>query len=218
MAGSLVPMDESALFDWLVEILTRHGPVVLFVACMLETTLFIGLIIPVGGLIAFSSMLSSRGVFSPEAVALSALVGAFLGDQLGFFIGRKFRNSATPGGGRLKKLWIGSVEGASRLLRGRGSAGIALARGIPFVRTIMPWLVGRSEIRYRTFLPFDLLGVGLWGAIYVGGGFLAGEGWREVAREFGELAGAIVAGLLLIALILITRRWGAEALKVTRKP
>ena len=50
----------------------------------------------------------------------------------------------------------------------------------------------------------DLLGVALWGVIYIGGGFAAGMGWREVAREYGEVAGAVLAVVLIAGFLLLS--------------
>lgn len=197
----MTPLD-SDLLAWLSGFLIEFGPIVLFIACMLETTVFIGLIIPVGGLIAVSAMLSTRGVFEPEMVAVAAFSGALLGDHLGFAIGRWLRGSSGTPVGKVGRIWSAALARTQLLVRSRGGIGISAARGIPFVRTVMPWFAGRSSISWARFAFFDLGGVILWATIYVGGGFLAGEGWRTVAAQYGEIAGVAALLLFLLAWLL----------------
>lgn len=199
-------MFESELLAWLSYNLIRFGPGVLFFACLLEGAIFAGLIVPVGALIAFSAMLSSRAVFEPSEVIAAALLGALTGDQIGFIVGRWFVSAARPPRGEVARIWSATMKRTDSLIRTRGAIGISLARAIPFVRTMMPWFAGRSGIRWPRFFIFDLIGVLLWGTVYIGGGFLAGEGWRQIAGRYGEAVGAIAAAILVIALLLLTRR------------
>lgn len=192
-------MFSSTLFHWLSNQLIALGPSVLFAACLLETAMFAGLVIPVGALIAFSAMLVARGIMEPGHLVLVALSGAFIGDQLGFFLGRWFIAGARPKAGRIARLWRRALARADALVRRHGLVAISLARATPFVRTIMPWFAGRSGVSWSRFVLFDLIGLLFWGIIYLGGGFLAGQGWRQISGRFGELAGlgALVAALLL---------------------
>jgi membrane-associated protein len=98
-------------------------------------------------------------------------------------------------------------------VRRHGLLGVSAARAIPFVRTIMPWFAGRSRITWGRFILFDVLGVLFWATIYVGGGFLAGEGWRQMAARYGETAGAVAVALAVVAFLLITRKLAMRALR-----
>src|SRR5690606_24788735 len=198
------PMPETDILAWLTQALVRYGAGVLFVACLLETAIFAGLIVPVGALIAFSAMLSSRGVFAPAEIVSAALLGAIAGDQLGFVVGRWFVSSAQPPSGRIARIWSTTLARTDSLVRKRGLLGVSAARAIPFVRTIMPWFAGRSGIAWARFFLFDLPGVALWRAIDIGGAFRAGECWRQAAGRYGELAGAVVAILLLLTFLVLT--------------
>jgi membrane-associated protein len=199
-------VQSSDLLQWLSVALVRLGPGVLFAVCVLETAVFAGILLPVGALVAFSALLSARGVFDPADIVFVALTGAFVGDQLGYLMGRLFAFGNGSPRGRLGTLWSSATSRTERILRGRGALGISVSRMVPFVRTIMPWFVGRSGMGWGRFVLFDLLGVLLWGTLYVGGGFLAGEGWRQVAERFGEGAGAVLLLLLGVLAALGVRR------------
>jgi membrane-associated protein len=198
-------MPASDLLQWLSGYLVQFGTGILFVVCVLETAIFVGLVLPVGGLIAVSAMLASRGVLEPQAVIAAAISGAILGDQLGFAVGRWFVATSKPPKGRISRVWAAAIGRTESLIRNRGLIGISVARTTPFVRTIMPWFAGRSGITWLRFTIYDLCGILLWGVVYIGGGFLAGMGWNRVAVQYGEEAGALLLGIILLAILLIFR-------------
>ena len=206
---------ESEIQAILSAYLVRYGPIVLFLACLLETAIFAGLVLPIGALIAFSAMLSSRGLFEPWTVAAAAIGGAVAGDQLGFAIGRFWARAARPSS-RVARIWGAALAYTEALIIGRRHIGIAIARVIPFVRTVLPWFAGRSGVSWARFFVFDMAGVAVWAAIYVGGGFAAGEGWRKVASEFGEIAGAILVVAAIAAFVLLNRRLAGRLVRRRR--
>lgn len=209
-------MPDSEILNWLALHLVRLGPGVLFAVCLLETAMFAGLVLPVGALIAFAAVLSTRGYFEVEEVIFVALLGALIGDQLGFVVGRWFTPTARPARGGIGRMWNGALQRTEALVRERGLLGITAARATPFVRTIMPWFAGRSGIGWGRFFLFDLFGVLLWGLIYIGGGYLAGQSWREVAGRFGEVAGGVVLGVLLLLFLFFNRRQAARLFRRRR--
>lgn len=202
-------MAQSELLQWLGQHLVALGPGVLLVTCLLETAVFAGLVLPVGALIAFAAMLASRGLMDPTQVAAAALTGALIGDQLGFVVGRWFIPGARPprGSGGIARIWRGALTQTESLVRDRGLLGISVSRAIPFVRTLMPWFAGRSGVVWGRFVVYDFLGVLLWGSIYIGGGFLAGESWRRLAGQFGEIVGGVLIIIVAIAVAALARMW-----------
>jgi membrane protein DedA with SNARE-associated domain len=121
--------------------------------------------------------------------------------------------------GRIGTLWASALGRTESLVRQRGVLGVTVARAIPFVRTMMPWFAGRSGMSWPRFLLFDALGVMLWGAIYIGGGFLAGRGWRGLVNVFGEVAGGALLVSAVLAALLLTRRYlrGRIASRIRRR-
>jgi membrane-associated protein len=200
-------VPDSELLHWLSAHLVRLGPEVLFAACLLETAVFAGLVLPVGALVGFAAMLATAGVFEPVHVVVAASLGALAGDQIGFVTGRWFFTGAKPPRGDVRRIWSGALSRTDGLVRKRGMVGVMIARATPFARTVMPWFAGRSGMRWWTFLAFDILGVVLWSTIYVGGGFLAGAGWRRIAARHGETVGAILLAVVLLALLVFLSGW-----------
>jgi membrane-associated protein len=204
------------LLYWLGERLVRVGPGLLFALCLLETAVFIGLAIPVGALIGVAALLAARGVFDFTDVALAATTGAIVGDQIGFAIGRWFVPTGRPARGTISGLWQGALRRTEALVRQRGLIGVSAARAIPFVRTIMPWFAGRSGMAWGRFTLFDLIGIALWAAVYLGGGYAAGYGWRTGVDRFGEMGGGALLLLAVIVALIGARAWTRHLLRRRR--
>jgi membrane-associated protein len=146
-----------------------------------------------------------------------AMLGAFLGDQIGFALGRWFVTAARPRDGPITRVWRTALAGTESLIRRRGLLGVSVARAIPFVRTIMPWFAGRAGISWGRFLAFDILGILLWATVYLGGGFIAGESWRQVAGRFGEVVGGVVLVVAVVAIVAISERYRRRWLRRRRR-
>jgi membrane-associated protein len=205
---------QQGLLDWLAYHLIALGPAVLFAVCLLETAVFAGLILPVGALIATAALFAARGYLDPGDVVFLALSGALVGDQVGFIMGRWFVPGVRGSAGTVSRLWRGALTRTEVLVERHRLLGVSVARTIPFVRTMMPWFAGRSGMPWSHFFAMDVLGVLLWGAVYLGGGYLAGYGWEMAAVEFGEVIGAILLAALLVGVLIFVRRtWAALLLR-----
>ena len=76
-----------SITHFLTSFVTHYGVAALFVTLTLET---LGAPLPGESAILISSGLAARGELSPYGVAIAAFLGAVLGDNIGYFIGRKF--------------------------------------------------------------------------------------------------------------------------------
>ncbi|MGW0246021.1 DedA family protein [Nocardia goodfellowii] len=121
-------------------------------------------ILPGDSLLFTGGMLSAQP--SPPVsiwVLLPATVlVAFLGDQCGYWIGRGigpkiFHKEDTR---FFKKHYVTDTH---EFFEKHGPKTIILARFVPIVRTFMPVLAGVSQMTYRKFVAFDIVGAILWG-------------------------------------------------------
>ncbi|MBY0440560.1 MAG: VTT domain-containing protein [Mycobacteriaceae bacterium] len=112
-----------------------------------------------GGLLAASA----HPPVSIEVLATCVAVVAILGDQTGYFIGRKigpalFKKEDSR---FFKKHY---VTESHAFFEKYGPWTIILARFAPIVRTFVPVVAGVSYMRYPVFLGFDIVGGIAWGA------------------------------------------------------
>lgn len=95
-------------------------------------------------------------------LAISVSAVAVLGDQCAYFIGRRIGPALfdKEDSRFFKKHY---VTESHAFFEKYGPKTIILARFVPIVRTFTPVLAGVSDMRYRHFLGFDIIGGIAWG-------------------------------------------------------
>ncbi|WP_409436165.1 DedA family protein [Mycobacterium sp. SMC-14] len=142
-----------------------HGAVLpaILVVVFIETGLLFPLL-PGESLLFTGGLLAAKGL-APDIWILAPAVAvvAVLGDQCGYFIGRRigpalFKKEDSR---FFKKHY---VTESHAFFEKYGPWAIILARFAPFVRTFVPVVAGVSYMRYPVYLAFDIVGGILWGA------------------------------------------------------
>jgi membrane protein DedA with SNARE-associated domain len=62
-------------------------------------------------------------------------------------------------------------------------------------------MAGLSQMRYRTFLPWNALGGLAWGVTFCLVGYFAGASYEKVASKLGEGAAIVVALVVITTLV-----------------
>lgn len=161
------------------------GPWALLVLTAAETVFLTGLVVPASVATAFGAFLAAEGFLSLWMVAAFAATGALLGDNVGFWIGRRYGSGLLRGEGRFRELARRHESRANALFRGHPVYAVSFARLVSFVRTLMPLAAGMSSLGYARYVAYDLLGVLGWLTAYCAAGYLAGQSWRWVAGAMG---------------------------------
>jgi membrane-associated protein len=187
--------------DLLLPLVPQFGALLVFVITFLSC-----LALPVPSSLAMLTAGAFAGVgdLSLVAVCSAAWGGAVLGDQLGYWMGRR--------GGRLmdrltrqrrsKRL----AEQAKAALAKNGWSAVFLTRWL--LSPLGPWVnfaAGAASLRWARFASASALGEGVWVAGYVGlgWGFAAQVEWlaQVMGAVSGAVAAAALAGLALYALV-----------------
>lgn len=184
---------------YLLELLPLYGPWLLFALAVLETCFVTGLVVPSGMATSFATALALEGEVALAPMLVAAGAGGALGDTLGFWIGRTWGSRVLEGDSRIARIARVRHARMSDFFGRHPIYSVTVGRLISFARTLMPMAAGMSELPYRTFLFFELIGLVGWVAMYVAIGWLAGESWEAVAQWVG-VGGAVafaVAGVVL---------------------
>jgi membrane protein DedA with SNARE-associated domain len=191
------------ILDWLlttvqsVDPLTRN--LLAGLAIMLETSLFVGLVIPGDTVV----LVASTGVtdLSDFFVLLSCvLLGSLLGESFGFWIGRLF-------GERIRYSKLGNRIGeknwkmADAFIDSRGGLAVAISRFLPVLHSLVPVVAGASKMRYRVFIRWTVGACAVWASAYVGVGYLAQASYEQIGANLKYGALVFIAIILIFMII-----------------
>lgn len=155
--------------------------------------------------VGLASLVISQGVPNPWLLILVAALGAFLGDNIAYLIGRaigttRFRWMRRP---RMQR----SFAWAGRELAKRAASLILVARFIPIGRVAVNLTAGATGYPRPRFVVLTMISGVVWAAYSVGIGAVAGS-WFEENHLLGvvvAVAIAIVLGFIVDRLIVVLR-------------
>lgn len=127
-----------------------------------ESGLFFGFFLPGDSLLFTAGFLASQGILNIFILIALTTTAAIVGDSVGYWFGKKVGPFIFS---RSDSFWFSHkrVEDASAFFARHGAKSLILARFIPAVRTFTPILAGVGQMRYRTFLTYNIIGGVLWG-------------------------------------------------------
>ncbi len=174
-----------------------YGYAAVFVGCFLEgeTILVLG---------AFAA---HRGYLSLAGVCLAAFAGTFLGDQLYYFIGRKY-------GRRLierRPTWHKASNRAQELLDRYGALFVLSFRFLYGLRTVSPVVIGITQMPIGRYTPLNFIAAGVWTAAIAGVGYVFGETFIALldrAKQYEAHGFGVIAGIgfaIWIAYLIVRR-------------
>lgn len=182
-------------------LIERYGYVVLFVLVGLES---VGVPMPGETALLTAAAFAAAGRLHIALVIVVAAAGAILGDNGGYWIGRRGGIALARRYGRLVRLDASRLERAHAFFERHGAPTVFFGRFIALLRTWAALLAGVGEMRYATFMLYNALGGVAWAGVYGAIGYLFGRNLARVERWIGDagwwLAGAVAAGIVAYVL------------------
>ncbi|GAA4057957.1 DedA family protein [Agromyces indicus] len=174
------------------------------IGIMLETSVLIGLVVP-GDSIVIVASTAVDGPVEYLALALTVIIGALIGESIGFALGRWF-------GPRIERSRVGRRIGehnwhrARRYLARRGGPAVFISRFLPVLHSLVPLTVGMSDMSYRRFIAWTTPACIIWSFAYVSVGSAAAGGYRSLSDDL-HWAGYLFVGAIVLFLVLV---WAAK--------
>ena len=150
------------MFD-IESLIKSAGYVGIGVIVFTESGLLIGLVLPGDSLLFTAGFLASQGFLSIAPLAVISFITAVLGDNVGYWLGRRFGRSVFS---RRNSLLLdpGHIQRAEAFYASHGPMTIVLARFMPVIRTLAPILAGVGSMRWSVFMRYNIFGGLVWGA------------------------------------------------------
>jgi membrane protein DedA with SNARE-associated domain/membrane-associated phospholipid phosphatase len=172
-----------------------------------ETGAFIGFIAPGEFTVILGGVIAGEGTINIFLLITLVWVCAFLGDTVSFFIGRRLGREFLLKHGERFKVTHERLEQVERFFHRHGGATILIGRFVGFVRPLAPFIAGSSRLPYRRFLPYSVLGTGLWGSTLCVLGYIFYRSFSKITSIAGRatLIFSILVGLIA-AVVWISKR------------
>ena len=155
-----------SIADWIEQYLSVTGPFLIYLVMgliiFIETGILVAFFLPGDSILFAAGLLAgSRDDINIVFLVFVIFLGAFIGDQVGYVLGRKYgraylerRNSE-----RMNRMVLRAEEFYAKY----GWSAVILARFYPWIRTFMPPIAGIGKMNYYKFLAANALGAFLWG-------------------------------------------------------
>ncbi|MEU6089476.1 DedA family protein [Streptomyces sp. NPDC047085] len=182
-------------------LLAAFGVVGVGVVLFAETGLLIGFFLPGDSLLFTAGLLctgtSGQGLhLSLGPLLVAAAVGALVGSQCGYLLGRK-AGGALLARSRSARLHEGAQRAEVLLERYGYAKAIVLARFVPVVRTVLNPMAGALGVPARTFTFWQVAGGLVWSLGLTLGGYALGSSIPNVDKYLLPM----VALIVLVSLI-----------------
>jgi len=157
-------------------LIRTFGLIGIMVIVFAESGLLVGVFLPGDSLLFTAGLLSATtGLLPPLWVIIPAIVvAAIVGDQVGYVIGARAgpKIFQRPDSRFFRQEF---VDKAYSYFERYGGRTIVLARFVPIVRTFTPVVAGVSQMPYRTFVAYNVVGGTLWGVSVTTIGYFLGQ-------------------------------------------
>jgi membrane-associated protein len=171
-----------------------------------ETGLLAGFFLPGDSLLFSIGVASGAAGFNVYLICGLLMVAAFLGDNLGYFLGYHAgpRVFSRP---KSRFFHPDQIKRTHAFYEKYGARAIMYARFIPIVRSCTPFIAGVARMPYSRFLIFSLLGGSIWIVAVTALGSQLGQ--VELVRKNFE---KVVLGIIVLSLAPVV----SEVLKARR--
>ena len=178
-------------------LITQYGYLALLIGCIAEGETFTLL----GGVAAHEGLLHFSGV------VLAAMIGGIIGDQLLFWLGRRY-------GTRILRRFSKHQETigkAKRLIQKHPNWFVIGSRFMYGFRIVGPIIIGTSRVKPLRFFILNVIGAALWALIFVTLGYFAGQiiaPWlHKLDQHFKHVLWLVAAIVFGIVLRYVIRQW-----------
>jgi membrane protein DedA with SNARE-associated domain len=156
-------------------------------------------------LVAAAIYAGSTGRLDIGFVILAAFLGAVVGDNTGFWIGRLIGLRLALRYGRYIHFTERRIKLGQYLFWRHGGKVVFFARFVVLLRAAGAFLAGMNRMPWRRFLVFNASGCAAWATIYGLAAYAAGNEFERVSGPLGA-ATTVLALIALVAGLVFLRR------------
>ena len=183
----------------MTHLIEHYGLVFLFAIVSLESA---GVWLPGETALIAAAVYASKGHLSIEGVIAVAAVGAIIGDNVGYWLGREVGRRLLYRYERLRRIADRVMPPAERFFERHGGKAVFFARFFGGVRVTGAWMAGITQMEWWRFLVWNALGGIVWATGVGLLAFWAGKAAADAIARYG-VYGGITIGVVVIAVIAV---------------
>ena len=194
----------------LLHLIGRYGYLVVFSGVMLEGT---GVPLPGETVLIAAGVLVHRGVLHFGEALFFGILGAVVGDQIGYWVGRFGGRPFVLRWGKYAFITPERLGHAERFFARHGGSAVFLSRFITGLRVFGALVAGTSRMPWGKFVFYNILGGTAWATAAVSLGYFLWASIGLVEHWVGRFSLLLVAALVLAVLL----RWAYRKAMRTRR-
>ena len=177
------------------------------VLAFLETGAFIGLVAPGETAMMLGGVVAGQGEINVITLIGVAWIAAVAGDCASYALGRRLGREFLVKHGSRVQIGPERLAQVETFFEKHGGKAIFIGRFVGIVRAVAPFLAGSGRMPFRRFIPYDVLGAGLWATTFIMIGYVFWQSFDRVLKIAKEGALGLGIAITVIAGIVWLVRW-----------
>lgn len=184
--------------------------VIVGVLAFLETGAFVGLVAPGETFVILGGVLAGEGTIGYVQLLGIVWLMAFLGDLTSFYLGRKLGRAFLVRHGPRVKITEQRLVQVEAFFDKHGGKAVVVGRFLGFIRAVAPFVIGSSGVSARRFVPYSVIGSGLWAALFVTLGYVFWQSLDQLLKWAKQGAFAFGTVVVVVVAVIALTHWFRE--------
>lgn len=195
----------SSVFERILDFPPALALLMVFLLPGLEASAFVGVVFPGEIAVILGGVLANQDKLPLAAVLAAAIAGAIIGDSVGYAVGERWGATMI---GKLPKRIVKPehVVRTQETLERLGGKAIFVGRFTAALRALVPGIAGMSQMTYRTFLVWNVIGGAVWASGFVLVGYVAGSQYHQVEKYANYVGYALLAAIVMLLVVKFRRK------------
>lgn len=185
----------------LAPLFAHYGYVTVFVALA-----GIGIPVPGEAVLAGAAVYAHFGKLNIFSIIIVEIIATIVGNSLGYVIGRFGGSRFIAKFGRFIFINEKRLKKAQSFLDGHGAKVVIAAPFIEGLRQTMGIIAGTSDMAWRTYLLFNVIGAFIWVGVWTAAGYFSGSYITIIYKVISQYLIFIPITLLVVFGVLVVRK------------
>ncbi|EAU40883.1 hypothetical protein FP2506_18384 [Fulvimarina pelagi HTCC2506] len=177
----------------MTDFLTQYGYSLIVVVVLLES---VAMPLPGESLVVAAGMLASSGKMNILLVLGASFLGSILGDNIGYFVGRRYGRAAIVRWGDRVGFDEDKLTMVEEKFNSYGFVIVLIARFIFILRQLNGFVAGMMRMRWPQFLLYNAISAALWTAVYGLTAYYFGKALTHFLEEQSTWAILAISGTI----------------------